>query len=407
MALDLKQPIDITAVNGYLRKFQKELIALDKQDANEFLQHLTPYPGITDSIELSRVEGGQISSRYNGVFIGQTDLGKIVPRRLIVRPVVAEMDDEPERYRRAYITEVPGDLRKKHPFEGWLIQHGINIASEDLHGVCMVAKHDTSDPNNKGIETAFDGLGTILEQDKAAGRISFAKNNVFATGEITRANVGDKLLDMWRSMPTTFRNKKDVKMFISGRISDMYQDWLKDESVLLIGDDPGTKGILRGTDKKCRLVVIDNLPEGSQFVLLTTKRNAFYGYDKASDFRSMAPVEAGKVYHFTAAMKYVIGFQVASVHKSELCMNDQPLFPETKGSIKVVIDTAAAITAGAQWRFEGETFWHASGVSVEKPSGAHTIEFKDATGFETPSKVQVLAVSDSVMNFNFEYIQKT
>ncbi len=404
MGIDFKQPIDITAVNGFLRKYQKELIALDKVDANEFLQHLTPYPGVTDSVELSRVEGGQISSRYNGIFIGSTNLGKIVPRRLVVRPVVAEMDDEPERYRRAYITEVPGDLRKKHPFEGWLIQHGINIASEDLHNSAMISKYDASS-EKKGIETAYDGLGTILEQDKKESRISFSARNVFPTGEITRANVGDKLLEMWRSMPTTFRKKKDVKMFISGAISDMYQDWLKDESVVLINDDPKTKGVLRGTDGKCNLVVIDNLPENSQFVILTTKSNVFYGFDKASDFRSMAPVEAGRPYHFTAAMKYVIGFQVASVHASEFCVNDQPLFPGTKGSIKVVIDTTEAITAGAKWRFTGESNWLDSGTTVEKPAGAYSIEFKDTTGYVSPSKESVLAVSDATMNFNYEYIK--
>lgn len=401
--MNLKQPIDITAVNDYLRKYQKELIALDKNDANEFLQHLTPYPGITDSVELSRVEGGKISSRYNGVFIGNTNLGKIVPRRLIVRPVVAEMDDEPERYRRAYITEVPGELRKKHPFEGWIIQHGINIASDDLYNAAITSKYNASSEDNKGIETAFDGLGTIFEQEKEESRISFSAGNVFPTGEITRANVGDKLLEMWRSMPNTFRKKKNIKMFISGTISDMYQDWLKDESVVLINDDPKTKKILRGTDGKCELVVINNLPENSQFVLLTTKNNVFYGFDKASDFRSMAPVEAGKPYHFTAAMKYVIGFQIASVHKSELCVNDQPLFPDTKGSVKITIDTAEAITAGAKWRFEGETTWRNSGTTVEKPAGAYSVEFNSATGYTAPEKKMLLVVSDTTMNFNYEY----
>lgn len=405
--MDFKQPIDITAVLNFLRKYQKDLIALDKRDAGEFLQHMTPLPGITDSYELSRVEGGKISRRYNGVFLGQNNLGEIVPRRLIVRPVVAEMSDEPERYRRAYITEVPGEVRKSHPFEGWLIQHGIDLASNDLYLAAMVAKYDPSDPDNTEIETAIDGLGTIFEKDKASGLISFAKGNVYATGLITRANVGDKLLGMYRSRTRTFRRKKNIKMFISGNIHDMYQDWLKDESVVFIADDPKTKNILRGTDGKCELVPIDNLPDGSQLVILTTKNNMHYGFDKQSDFRSMAPFSSGNPYRFTATQKYVIGFEVASIHSSEFCVNDQPLYPDTTGSIKVVIDTAGAITNGAQWKFEGESSWRDSGTTIaDQKAGAYTIEFKDASGYITPKPVQVLVVSGAELNFNYQYTEE-
>ncbi len=406
--MDFKQPIDITAVLDFLRKYQTNLIALDKRDANEFLKHCTPLSGITDSYELSRVEGGKISRRYNGVFLGQTDQGTIVPRRIIVRPVVSEMADEPERYRRAYITEVPGSLRKQHPFEAWLIQHGINLASNDLYNAIMIAKYDTSDPNNTDIETAFDGLGTIFEQDKAAGRISYARGNVFTTGKITRANIGDVLLNMYRSMPRTFRRKKNIKMFIAGNLHDLYQDWLKDESVVVMGnDDPNTRYILRGTDGKCTLVPIDNLPDDSQFVLLTTQENVHYAYDKPGDFRSMAPFNSGNPYRFTATMKYVIGFQVASVHESEFCINDQPLTPGEKGSIKVNIDTAGAITAGAQWKFSDESNWRNSGTTeADLEATTKTIEFKDATGFVTPKPVQVLVVAGQEMSFNFTYMEK-
>ncbi|MCZ4279102.1 hypothetical protein, partial [Rhodococcoides yunnanense] len=73
-----------------------------------------------------------------------------------------EMADEPERYRRSYIADVPGDIRKEHPFELWIIQHGHSIASEDLHTAVFVAKYNPS-VDAKDITDAFDGLGTIIE----------------------------------------------------------------------------------------------------------------------------------------------------------------------------------------------------------------------------------------------------
>ena len=139
--MDFKAPIDITAVLTAVKKHKDILKAVDKLDASEVLRHFTPVPGITDSLELGKVEGGSISGKYTGKFTAGKYLGKIVPRRLVVRPVVMEMSDEPERYRRTYIAEVPGTLRKEHPFELWLINHGHELASNDLLFAIFTAKY--------------------------------------------------------------------------------------------------------------------------------------------------------------------------------------------------------------------------------------------------------------------------
>ena len=143
-----------------VKKNANLLNASDRLDACGGLKHFTPRPGIRDSIELGKVEGGTISSKYMGVFIGNKNLGKIVPRTLKVRPVVAEMADEPERYRRSYITEIPGELLKEHPFEVWIISHGIGLASKALLEVIFTAVYDAS-TDAKGIEDSFVGLGKI------------------------------------------------------------------------------------------------------------------------------------------------------------------------------------------------------------------------------------------------------
>lgn len=56
-----------------------------------------------------------------------------------------EMSDEPERYRRTYIAEVPGTLRKEHPFELWLINHGHELASNDLLFAIFTAKYSADE----------------------------------------------------------------------------------------------------------------------------------------------------------------------------------------------------------------------------------------------------------------------
>ena len=64
--MDFKAPIDITTVLTAVKKHRDILKAVDKLDASEGLKHFTPVPGITDSLELGKVEGGSISSKYTG-----------------------------------------------------------------------------------------------------------------------------------------------------------------------------------------------------------------------------------------------------------------------------------------------------------------------------------------------------
>lgn len=327
IVINLTTPIDITAVNAAVAKATNLMVGIDKLDANETLQFATPISGVTDSIELGKVEGGSVSSKYNGIFLGNKSLGKVVPRRLIVRPIVAEMSDEPERYRRSYIAVVDGGLDpKKHPFETWLIQQGIELASQDLHNVLLSAKFN-ADEAALGIEDAFDAWGTIIEAEKTATKISTTVGNMVATGAITAANAGDKLLAMYRAMPVTFKKKKDAQMIISYEMGEMYDDWYKTEHDRLPNQDVAGQTILEGTNGKCKLVRTASFPDGSQMVILTTKPNMVYGFDKMGDLKAMKAFESGNPYKFSAAMKYVFGCQFVSIHPSEFCVNDQPLTP--------------------------------------------------------------------------------
>ena len=326
--MDLTTPIDITAVIGAVKKHKDLLVTLRTEAAGDILQHFTAISGVKDSITLGRTTLGKISHKYTGKFIGQVSNGKVVPRTLKVYPCVMEMDDEPERYRRTYITEVDGGLDpNKHPFEIWLINYGIKCASKELHDVLLVAKYD-ADTEKTDLNTSFDGLLTIVETEKTGGGISTALGNMHATGVFSRADIGVKLLEMWRKMPQNFR-RDGGKMYMSEDLAQMYDDWLDDQGTLVTGSGAETAGqkFLRQTNGKCEIVRLSGMPEGSQFVMITTKENAVYGYDKPSDFSRMVPFNSGNPYRFTAAGKYVLGWQFVTLDKSEFLCNDQPVTP--------------------------------------------------------------------------------
>ena len=348
--MNLKDPINIEQVQGAVREHRDLMTTLDAEAASKVLQHFTPIPGVKDSITLGRTTLGKVSRKYTGQFIGQKEAGVVVPRTLTVYPCVMEMDDEPERYRRAYITEVKGGLDPEyHPFEIWLLNYGIKCASKELHDVIMIAKVDDTTGKTE-LKDSFYGLGAIIEDEKTAGNISVAKGNMFTTATFTRANIGDELLKMYRHMPSTFRDKENVKMFISADLGDLYDDWLEDQGVIVLGSGPGNETAatkyLRNTQQKCELVRLTNMPEGSQMVILTTKLNACYGYDSEADMSSMMPFQSGNPYHFTAAGKYVFGMQFVTLDKSEFCVNSEPLVPVTGADAGEQADSDAGEQAG-------------------------------------------------------------
>lgn len=333
--MDLTTPIDITAVIQAVREHQDLLVTLDAEQAGDILQHFTPMPGVKDSITLGRTTLGRISHKYTGQFLGQLAAGKIVPRTLKVYPCVMEMSDEPERYRRTYITEVKGGLDpNSHPFEVWLNNYGIKTASKELHDVILTAKYD-SDDSKTALSDSFDGPLTIIQQGITDGEISVANGNLYTgMATLTSANIGTELLKMYRAIPDKMK-KFEVQMHISNDLGEMYDDWLDAQGTLITGSGAETAGQqwLRNTQKKCKLIRLTGMPANSQFVWITIKENQFYGYDKESDMSTIVPFNSGNPYLYTAAGKYVLGFQFATFDKSLFLCNDKGMtLPSASGS---------------------------------------------------------------------------
>lgn len=391
--MDYTTPIDITAVLQAVREHQDLLVTLDAEQAGDILQHFTPMPGVKDSITLGRTTLGKISHKYTGQFLGQLEAGKIVPRTLVVYPCVMEMSDEPERYRRAYITEVKGGLDpNSHPFEVWLNNYGIKSASKELHDVILTAAYD-ADSAKTSLADSFDGPLTIIQKGITAGDISEVKGNLYTgMATLTKANIGTELLKMYRAIPQTMK-KYVVQMHISIDLGEMYDDWLDAQGVLVTGSGAETaeQQFLRNTNHKCKLVRMSGMPEGSQFVWITIKGNQFYGYDKESDMNTIKPFNSGNPYLYTAAGKYVLGFQFATFDKSLFLCNNKPIVPE------VTPETVATPTfSPAAWG-EGESqvvelACETAGASIYYTTDGST-PTSSSTAYDSTNKITLSATT--------------
>jgi len=323
--MDFTKPINIEAVNNTAQKYNQTIFRLITTGADETLQHLTAQLGVQDSLVLSTFEHNSILKPYTGNFDGSVKIGDIVPRTLKVESLVAEIADEPERYRRSYFAAVQAGLNPNtHPFERWLVETIALIISEDLNIATFQAIRN---PSGKTPFDGFDGFFKIISDEIDAGNISTAKNNMFSTGTITRANAGTVLKEQFRSLHKGLRTK-GVNIYCSQDVLDAYDDWYNDtyDGNPVINEYNQTT--LLGSQKKGVFIPLSSMGD-SNLVIMTQKANLHYGVDQLSDSETIKAFISGNPYLFTAAMKMVFGVQIQSIHSRSFVINDQTPAAET------------------------------------------------------------------------------
>ena len=319
--MDYTKPIDITVFNNTGLQHSKDIKTVNMLKAEDALKHFSLEMGVKDSRKIYEYNptGGN-SRKYDGEFKGGS-LGKMTGRTITVYPIVFEMSDEPERYRRSFINDIA--LKKANEttlFELWLRQRGIEQASEELYNAIWIAKRD-EDPANKGIEFSFDGIETIIEADIETEVISTSKKNLYDGGSaLSVANIGEMLLEMWRSAHQTFKEKGGL-MKMNHTLAEMYDSWYQAQHDKPPMIDVAGQMFLEGTNGKCKIVRLGCIPEDSQRVVLTSDMNLCYGIDDLNDLKKLEAFASGNPYMFTANMKYVFGTQIRSIHPRNFVTN--------------------------------------------------------------------------------------
>ncbi|MFZ4413892.1 MAG: hypothetical protein ACOYOV_12480, partial [Bacteroidales bacterium] len=250
-----------------------------------------------------------------GKFVGG-EIGEIVPRELKVRPCVFELSEEPEKLRETFLNEIGvGKILETTQFELFLIQRGLENASEDLFNALAIAKYD-ADPAKLELTDSFDGFLTIIDQEIALGNIAVENGNMYDPQEkITVANIGEKLKEMWRSSHKTFKAKAGGLMYMSVNMAEMYDDWYFANHEAWPNLDTSGQKTLEGTNGKCTIVPLGCIPDDNDQVILTQDGVITYGTESLSDMKNLVAFPSGNPYAFTATMKYLFGIQLNSIHE--------------------------------------------------------------------------------------------
>ena len=311
--MDLTKPIDISAINNTGKVYDKQIKTLNMLDAMDVLKNFGFRSGFKESIDIHEFQNifGN-SKKYTGTFTGDKGIGKIVPRNLKIFPIVYEMMDEPERYRTTFLNEVAcGKVLETTSFELWLVQRGIEAASEELFNVLFSAVR-SEEVGDTGIEFSFNGLDTIIAADIVSTKISFGNKNYYDAGvPFSAANIGDKLKEMWRTTHPTMKKKGGI-MFLSVTMAEMYDDWFFSVHDKWPQVDMYGQTLLEGSNGLVKFVKLSNI--NNQRVILTQDGVITYGTETMNDMKNLQAFQSGNPYVFTATMKYTFGLQFESVH---------------------------------------------------------------------------------------------
>jgi C1A family cysteine protease len=147
-----------------------------------------------------------------------------------------------------------------------------------------------------------------------------------------------------------------------------------------------------------------NLSAGDKFSVVVQMTTPGYNYPQAvecavSGYSSAATASSGQSYYSNTGTTWTD--LTAWNSTANFCIKG---YTASTGSLKVTIQPAGAVSAGAQWRVDGGA-WQDSEATVSFLSvGNHTVSFKTVDGWNAPSDTTVTISANTQTNLTGTYV---
>jgi len=324
MAFDLTSPIDIQAINNTAREIQPKITRLMMEGIRELLVNFYKFPGdIRQSVNLVTFKRGSIMQPYDPTLSHKKTLGIISKRPLSVNVGMSYLSDEAEKYRNTYLGALE-DLNisneAKLPFPNWYLETIALVGMADMTELPYLGKKGAG---NDTVDIT-DGYLEIIKDEVDAGNIADGNGNLYTLAgsatDYTASTIGDELKKQFAKFPA-ITQKFGVNIHIDYAYLQMYKEWFKSEYSNITDGDVPTE-YLDGTNKKAKFIWTTGM-EGSKRVIMATETNLVYGVDRDNkEFGKVLVFHDGSPYIVGATNKVVIGFQIRTLDKSELVVNN-------------------------------------------------------------------------------------
>lgn len=258
-------------------KYRKELLAMPIASLDGTLKYMTLRPGVRGKEVVGTIGNGAQLRPYKTAK-GETDTTLIGARELetFLGDVVEEFDPlqlASTVYGNALSTGV----------EGFDVNQAIAMEMAKSVGGKLRQSIFKAKRNKDGDKTMdlFDGFATIAEAEITAGTIATTKGNLLDMGEITSANVVDKVKAAYRALAEELR-EENTFMYLPYEIFDMYNDAFVAEFGPVIYNDKFTQLSVVGSDNRCKLVPLSSVASTGK-IFISTQSNMLFGCDQMGD----------------------------------------------------------------------------------------------------------------------------
>ena len=294
--------------------YRKDLLLMPVISANHTLQHMTARPGVAGREVVGELSGDVQFGPYNASRVDDSDLtvtartletflGSVVKKfdpNSVAKTVYGELQAQGQALTSANVTRA-------------VAMYIAGKLGKSLNKAIFSAKRKDS-----GTTTAdlFDGFDTITQKEIEAGTIAEKEGNFISlTDAIDGSNATDILMSIYERADDTLQGVP-TKMFIPYSVYRAYnKDYLASFGNVIYNQQY-KKTYLEGSDNLCELVPLVS-KKGSNFIHLTTKANAVYGYgDGMADEKVAIEKHHEFLLSFVSTMYF--GCQFESISKERL-----------------------------------------------------------------------------------------
>lgn len=274
-------------------------------------------PGVKNEITLTSLKIANLIKPYSTTFSPTTDAIQFKPRTMSVKRGKAELTVYPEDYRYTYLAQFQkkGMLRTPDelPAAQFIMEDIVSKVKEEINS--KVAYFGEYDPVGTGAVDIADGWGTVLDDMITAGDVI-----PVTTGAFSSSTAYTKMIQLWRSIPETFRVKAaKLQAFMSLETYEMIEDELETQGYNTgRGDDMLGPKYLRKTNGLLELKPVSWMA-GSDRVFITPAENLCILSDSTDEDLNQIIVTQQ---HYTAdlSITFAIGFDFAT---NMIWCNDQ------------------------------------------------------------------------------------
>lgn len=353
---------DISAIQGYLEKFQSTLIGglfNNFSFAND--PDIMTLRGLRTPTNLYKYSASKGARRLNTSIEDPKDKGKWSGRKITPYTVMKIMQFIPEELRESFQSEFLGVNDKQIPFARFVNeQEFMSLAAEiednfynsvyadvvdysaaatydpldddyvlfnDIIYKCVTATNAGESPtthpakwSDADAEVLMDGIGTIIAKEITATNLT-----AFASGALDETDAYEGVKEMWKAQSQAFRTKGTTILYTG---VDMAEDIMERQNTLFGSGkgianadvEEGKPFYLKNTNKRL-LVKPAQWMGTSRRLIMTKPKNLVFGTDQLSEMNKIGKM-VDTLHGFKTIVKFILSCEIADLEV--LKVNNQP-----------------------------------------------------------------------------------